>query len=107
MAGALAEVTGQSFEEFVKGTSVAVVDFSATWCGPCQMLKPTIEALAAENAGKVNIGKVDVDNDNELAARFGVNSVPTLIFFKDGEQKDSILGVAPKEAIAAKIKSLQ
>ncbi|MCK6439770.1 MAG: thioredoxin, partial [Planctomycetes bacterium] len=93
MGAALQEITTDSFDSFVKATPVTVVDFSATWCGPCQVLKPTVEQLAGEYAGKVNIGKVDIDQNQDLAVRFGVMSVPTLLFFKGGKQVDSMLGV--------------
>ena len=106
MSGALAELNSAGFNEFISGTPVSVVDFSATWCGPCQVLKPTIEALAGEMAGKVNIGKLDIDGAPEIASQFGVTSVPTIIFFKDGQQVDSMIGVVPKDKIAAKINSL-
>ena len=102
----LTEINTGSFDTFVKETPVAVVDFSATWCGPCQVLKPTIEALAGELEGKVNIGKVDIDQNQELATRFSVMSVPTIVFFKDGNQVDSLLGVVPKEKIQEKIDGL-
>jgi len=107
MAGALAEVTTQGFDEFVKGTDVAVIDFSAVWCGPCKMLTPTVEALAGELAGQVNIGKVDIDQQQDLAVRFNVMSVPTLAFFKNGKLADTMIGVAPKDAIKKKIDALR
>lgn len=106
MAGALTEVTTQGFDSFVGGTNVALVDFSAVWCGPCKMLTPTVEALAAEMKGQVNIGKVDIDQEQDLAVRFNVMSVPTLVFFKGGKQVDSMIGVAPKDAIKKKLQSL-
>lgn len=106
MSGALQEVSTANFDEFIKATPVAVVDFSATWCGPCQALKPTIEALAGEYTGKVNIGKVDIDQNADLTARFGVMSVPTIVFFKNGQQADSMIGLVSKDAINNKIKAL-
>lgn len=106
MGAAMSEVTSGSFDTFIKGTKVAVVDFSASWCGPCQMLKPHVEALAAQYAGKVNIGKLDIDNAPDIATRFSVMSVPTILFFKDGKQADSLIGVVPKDAIDKKIKAL-
>ncbi len=102
------EITTDNFEEkIVKNEGVALVDFSATWCGPCQALAPTIEELAAEYGDKgVIVGKCDVDDQSELAARFGVMSVPTVIFFKNGEQQDSIMGNQPKTTLEQKIKNL-
>jgi len=107
MAGALTEVTTGAFDEFVGATSVAVVDFSATWCGPCKVLTPTVEALATELKGEVNIGKVDIDAENDLAVKFSVMSVPTLLFFKDGKQVDSMIGVQSRDAIMRKIDALR
>ncbi len=106
MENVLSEVTESTFDTFIGETPVSVVDFSATWCGPCQALKPTIESLANDYSGKVNIGKVDIDQNPGLAAKFNVMSVPTLLFFKGGEAVDSLVGVNPKEVIQGKIQSL-
>ncbi len=107
MAGALAEVTTAGFDAFVGGTDVAVIDFSATWCGPCKVLTPTVEALAGELKDQVNIGKVDIDAEQDLAIKFSVMSVPTLLFFKGGKQVDSMIGVQPRDAIMRKIDALR
>lgn len=106
MAEALKDITTDNFDTFVKETPVSLVDFSAVWCGPCQQLKPTVEALASDMAGKVNIGKVDIDQHSELATRFEVMSVPTLIFFKNGEKVDSMIGAVPRDQIEDKLNSL-
>ena len=106
MNSALAEVTSQSFSKFVSGTPVSVVDFSATWCGPCQTLKPILEALATEYKGKVNIGKVDIDQNGDLASQFSVMSVPTIVFFQNGKPVDSMIGVSPKSALKERIEGL-
>jgi thioredoxin 1 len=82
-----------------------VVDFGATWCGPCQALAPQIEKMAIEFAGKAVIAKVDVDEEPDLAGRFGVMSVPTVLFFKGGKKVDTVMGNQP-EAIRNKIKAL-
>ena len=94
--GTAAKITAEMFEkEVVAGRKPAVVDFGATWCGPCQALAPAIDRLAAEYAGRVLIGKVDVEEEPDLAANFDVMSVPTIIFFKDGKKVDQIQGNFP------------
>jgi len=101
-------INSTNFEtEIEKSEGVSVVDFGATWCGPCQALAPVIEDLAGEYAEKgVKIAKVDVDESQDLAARFGVMSVPTIIFFKDGQKVDSLLGNQPKTTLKSKIDAL-
>ncbi|NRA97084.1 MAG: thioredoxin [Planctomycetes bacterium] len=92
-----AEVTG--------GQGVAVVDFGATWCGPCQALAPSIDKMAEEYDSRVLIGKVDVDQSPDLATQYGVMSVPTILFFKDGQKVDQITGNSP-DKIRDRIESL-
>ena len=93
-------LTEQNFEQEVLHSDVPVlVDFWATWCGPCRMLAPTIAAIAEEQAGAVKVGKVDVDEQPELAAKFGIASIPTLMVFKNGSVVKSSVGVQPKAAI--------
>ena len=95
-------LTKDNFEEEVLKSDLPVlVDFWETWCGPCKMVAPTISEIAGEMAGKLKVGKVDVDNDPELAAQFGIMSIPTLIMFKDGKEHGKIIGVQPKETILA------
>jgi thioredoxin 1 len=96
------EITAESFDKFV-GKGVSVIDFWAAWCGPCQMMGPIFEEVAKEMEGKAAFGKVDVDKTGELAQRFMVMSIPTLIVFKNGEQVDRISGVAPKDALKKRI----
>lgn len=89
----------QNFDEITfKG--VVLVDFWATWCGPCKMMAPNVEEIATEYKGKVTVGKVDVDECQELATRFGIMSIPTLIVFKDGEKKEVLVGYRLKMQIA-------
>lgn len=98
------EITENSFEEIVlKSDKPVLVDFWATWCGPCQAIAPVIEELSAEFDGKAVVGKVDVDNNQDLSVKYGIRSIPTLLVFKNGEVVDKIVGMAPKTAIAEKI----
>ena len=97
-------LTTTEFETEVLGSSVPVLlDFWAEWCGPCRMIAPSVEALATEYAGKAKVYKVDVDSEGELAMRYGVMSIPTLLIIKGGQEVDRITGAAPKEQIAAMI----
>ena len=103
MSNALA-VTDANFEQEVeKSGSLTIVDFWATWCGPCRMVAPILEQLATENEGKVKITKLDVDANIKTASRFNVRSIPTLLFFKDGKVVDQIIGAVPKPHIAAQL----
>lgn len=93
-------ITEENFEqEILKSDIPVLVDFWATWCGPCRMLAPTIAELAEELNGKVKVGKVDVDEQPGLAAKFGVSSIPTLIVFEGGKAKSTTVGVRPKGMI--------
>lgn len=87
-------VTSDNIEE-IKNADFAVLDFWATWCGPCRMLSPTVEALAEKYAGKVTFGSVNVDDEESLAVRFGINVIPTLYFLKKGEAVTKTVGVRP------------
>jgi thioredoxin 1 len=100
-------INADNFESEVKNSDKPVlVDFWAEWCGPCKMLGPVLDELADEKGDAVKIGKVNVDENQELSAEYGVKSIPLLLFFKDGEVKDQIVGVASKDAIAAKLDAL-
>ena len=87
----------QGFEQDLNSGKVMLVDFWANWCMPCRMLGPVIEKLAGDYEGKAEIGKVDVDEQGELAMRYGVMSIPTVILFKDGQEVTRLVGVQPEE----------
>jgi thioredoxin 1 len=90
--------TDANFDERVlKSSSPVLVDFWAEWCGPCKRLTPTVEALATEYAGKVTVGKLNVDDNQQVAFKYQVRGIPTLLLFKGGEVVDSIVGLVPKE----------
>ncbi|NJB83406.1 thioredoxin [Wenyingzhuangia aestuarii] len=98
------EITDATFEEVVlKSDKPVLVDFWAAWCGPCRMVAPIIDELTEEYDGKAVIGKVDVDANQEFAAKYGVRNIPTVLVFKGGEVVDKQVGVAPKATYAAKI----
>jgi len=101
------QITDASFDEVVlKSDKPVLVDFWATWCGPCRMLGPVIEELATEYEGRVVVGKVDVDNNQEFAAKCGVRNIPTVLVFKDGEVVGRQVGVAPKKTYTDALDSL-
>ncbi len=97
-------VTDQDFDEHViKGKGLILVDFWAEWCGPCRMVAPILEELAVEYEGQITVTKLNVDENRGTAARFGIRSIPTLLFFKDGSQVEQIIGAVPKSTIKAKV----
>ena len=100
------EITDSNFKEVVLDSEKPVlVDFWATWCGPCRMIAPIVEELHEELEGKAVIGKVDVDSNSESSANYGVRNIPTLLIFKNGEVVDKLVGVVPKSQILEKLES--
>ncbi|MBR4433671.1 MAG: thioredoxin [Bacteroidaceae bacterium] len=100
------QITDNNFDQVLAEGKPVVVDFWATWCGPCRALAPTIEALAAEFDGRVVIGKCDVDEAVELPVKYGIRNIPTVMFFKDGQLVDKQVGAAPKQVYVDKINAL-
>jgi thioredoxin 1 len=96
-------VTDVNFEETIKNNKLVLVDFWATWCGPCRALAPTIDELAQEYAGKILISKLDVDKNPATAEKFQVLSIPTMLIFKDGQEVDRLVGLCTKISIIAAI----
>ena len=100
------EFTDANFDELLGSNKVVVADFWATWCGPCKAMGPSIDELSAEYEGQALIGKVDVEENNDLAEKYAIRSVPTIIFFKDGEMVDKMVGLQNKAVLEARIKEL-
>jgi thioredoxin 1 len=100
------EITDATFEELIGSGKPVVIDFWAEWCGPCRMVGPIVEELAKEYDGKVVVGKVDVDSNDEITSKFGIRNIPTILFFKNGEVVDKQVGATQKSVLADKIDKL-
>ncbi len=100
-------INESNFEEVViKSDKPVLIDFWAEWCGPCRMIAPYVEQIATEYEGKAVVGKVDVDQNDDITAKYGIRNIPTLLFFKGGEMADKQVGMTTKAAIAAKLDAL-
>jgi len=97
------EITTANFDEMIASDKPVLVDFWAEWCGPCRMVGPIVEELSKDYEGKAVIGKLNVDEHGEIAQKYGIRNIPTLLVFKNGEIVDKQVGVATKNALAAKL----
>lgn len=100
------ELNGKTFKDFTQQKGIVLVDCWAPWCGPCRRMSPVIDELAEDLAGKVAVGKLNTDENQAIAMQFGINAIPTLLFFKDGAQQEPLVGLRPKEDIVSYINSL-
>ncbi len=106
MSDAVTSVTIDTFDKVViQSPNFVMVDFWATWCGPCKMVAPIVEELAKEYEGRVTFAKVNTDENPDLASRYNIRGIPTLIFFKEGKVLDQVVGAVPKAQLKAKIDS--
>ena len=99
-------ITSENLESLKSGSQPLVVDFWATWCGPCRMVGPVISELAKEYDGRIVVGKCDVEDNEELAVEFGIRNIPTILFFRDGQLIDKVVGAQPKAKIQEKFEAL-
>ncbi|HET7274887.1 MAG TPA: thioredoxin [Longimicrobiaceae bacterium] len=102
--GTLVTVTDDNFNTEIEGADgLSMVDFWAAWCGPCRMVAPIVEQIASEYAGKLKVGKLDVDSNQQTAAKFNIRSIPSILFFKDGQLVDTVVGAVPRPQLERKI----
>jgi len=104
--GKTVTITDDNFATEIEGAQgLAMVDFWAAWCGPCRMVAPIVEQLAGEYQGQLKVGKVDVDQNQRIATRFGIRSIPSILFFKDGKLVDTVVGAVPRPALEQRIRT--
>ena len=99
-------INNENFETLIKGDKLVVIDFWATWCGPCRSIAPIVEEVAAEFEGKAVVGKCDTDENGDIAMQFGIMNIPTLVFIKNGELVSDEMGAVPKDRLAAKLQEM-
>jgi thioredoxin 1 len=105
MSANIANLDSTSFKTTIGSDTPVLVDFWAPWCGPCKAIAPILEELATEFAGKLSIAKVNVDENDGIAAEYGIRAIPTMLLFKGGQMVDQIVGMMPKDALRAKLQS--
>lgn len=104
MAEGIVELTVDNWDkEVLQTNSLVMVDFWAAWCGPCRMIAPTVEELAKEYAGKIKVGKLNTDENPDVASKYKIMGIPTIMFFKDGQKIEQIVGIVPKSQLKTKI----
>ena len=101
--GPITLTDGNFANEIEQGSGLSIVDFWAAWCGPCRMVAPIIEQLAGEYSGRLKVGKLDVDANQQVATRYNIRSIPSILFFKDGKHVDTVVGAVPKGLLDRKI----
>lgn len=106
MSKEVVELTDSNFYEEIEKNKIALVDFWASWCGPCQMMAPVVEELAKEFSGKAKVGKIDVDDNPQVPTDLGVMNIPTIILFKDAKEVERVVGVTSKKDLSHKVKEL-
>jgi thioredoxin 1 len=100
------QITDQNYSEITNTDKVVMIDFWATWCGPCRMVGPLVEELSNEYEGKAVVGKLDVDSNPEISMKFGIRNIPTILYVKNGQVVDKLVGAASKQALEAKLTAL-
>lgn len=105
MARKAIEITDASFEQLINTDKPVLVDFWAEWCGPCRMVAPVVEELAGDYEGRAIVGKLDLDDNPQVASKYGVRSIPTLLLFKNGQVVDKQVGAVPKHVLAQKLEA--
>jgi thioredoxin 1 len=107
MAEGIVDLTTAAWDkEVLQANGLVMVDFWAVWCGPCRMIAPTVEELAKEYAGRVKVGKLNTDENPDIASKYKIMGIPTIMFFKDGQKVDQVVGAVPKPQLKAKIDAL-